>query len=160
MRGVRRMPRLWRQCRDERGIALVIALSIMILLLVGGVFLLRMSATEGDIAYNTVSAEGSFFAADAAINVAVDMIAPNVQSCIVGSTALGGGYAYQVQHTPPNTTCFAGTQQEAGYSLGSGTGYNPSGYVFYTFAFTGSGTGPRSAQRTIDAQAAYGPIAQ
>ena len=43
------MPRLWRQCRDERGIALVIALSIMILLLVGGVFLLRMSATEGDI---------------------------------------------------------------------------------------------------------------
>ena len=154
------MPRLWRQCRDERGIALVIALSIMILLLVGGVFLLRMSATEGDIAYNTVSAEGSFFAADAAINVAVDMIAPNVSSCGVASTALGGGYSYQVAHTPPNATCCAGTQQEAGYSLGSGTGYNPSGYVFYTFAFTGSGTGPRSAQRTIDAQAAYGPIAQ
>lgn len=154
------MPPLWRQCRDERGIALVIALSIMALLLVSGVFLLRMSSIEGDIAYNTVSAEGSFFAADAAINVAVDTIAPNVQSCAGTQTAIGNGYTYQVQNTPPNTTCFAGTQQEAGYSLGSGTGYNPSGYVFYTFAFTGSGTGPRSAQRTIDAQAAYGPVAQ
>jgi Tfp pilus assembly protein PilX len=154
------MRRLWRRCSDERGIALVIALSIMALLLVGGVFLLRMSSIEGDIAYNTVWAEGSFFAADAAINVAVDTIAPNVQNCSGAQTAIGGGFAYQVQNTPPATNCFAGTQQEAGYSLGSGTGYNPSGYVFYTFAFTGSGTGPRSAQRTIDAQATYGPIAQ
>lgn len=154
------MPRLWRHCSDERGIALLIALSIMILLLVGGVFLLRMSGIEGDIAYNTISSEGSFFAADAAINVAVDTIAPNVTSCAGASTAMGGGYSYQVLNTPPNLNCFAGTQQEAGYSLGSGTGYNPGGYVFYTFAFTGSGTGPRSAQRTIDAQAAYGPVAQ
>ena len=154
------MLRIWRQCRDERGIALVIALSIMALLLVGGVFLLRMSSIEGDIAYNTVWAEGSFFAADAAINVAVDTIAPTVQNCAGAQTAIGGGFAYQVQNTPPNVGCFSGTQQEAGYSLGSGTGYNPSGYVFYTFSFTGSGTGPRSAQRTIDAQATYGPIAQ
>lgn len=154
------MLRVWRQCGDERGIALVIALSIMILLLVGAVFLLRISGIEGDITDNTVSAEGSFFAADAAINVAVDTVAPHVQSCAGPQTAIGGGYVYQVQNTPPNTNCFVGTQQEAGYSLGSGTGYNPSGYVFYTFAFTGSGTGPRSAQRTIDAQAAYGPIGQ
>lgn len=154
------MYRVWRQCRDERGIALVIALSIMTLLLVGGVFLLRMSSIEGDIAYNTVWGEGSFFAADAAINVAVDTIAPNITNCAGAQTSIGNGYSYQVQNTPPNPGCFAGTQQEAGYSLGSGTGYNPSGYVFYTFAFTGSGTGPRSAQRTIDAQATYGPIAQ
>lgn len=154
------MRRLWRQCSDERGIALVIALSIMALLLVGGVFLLRMSSIEGDIAYNTVWAEGSFFAADAAINVAVDTIAPNVQNCAGAQTAIGGGFSYQVQNTAPATNCFVGTQQEAGYSLGAGTGYNPSGYVFYTFGFTGSGTGPRSAQRTIDAQATYGPIAQ
>lgn len=151
---------LRRQCRDERGIALVIALSIMALLLVGGVFLLRMSSIEGDIAYNTVWAEGSFFAADAAINVGVDTIAPNVPNCAAASTPIGNGYSYQISNTPPNPACFSGTQQEAGYSLGSGTGYNPSGYVFYTFSFTGSGTGPRSAQRTIDAQATYGPVAQ
>ncbi len=154
------MRRLWRRCCDERGIALVIALSIMALLLVGGVFLLRMSSIEGDIAYNTVWAEGSFFAADAAINVAVDTIAPNVSNCAGASTPIGNGYSYQVLNTPPNPGCFAGAQQEAGYSLGRGTGYNPAGFVFYTFSFTGSGTGPRSAQRTIDAQATYGPIAQ
>ena len=156
------MRRVWHQCCDERGIALVIALSIMALLLVSGVFLLRMSSMEGDIAYNTVWAEGSFFAADAAINVAVDTIAPNVQDCTAARTAIGNGFEYQVQNnTPPgNTSCLAGTQQEAGYSLGTGTGYNPSGFVFYTFGFSGSGFGPRSAQRTIDAQATYGPIAQ
>ena len=153
---------VWRMCRNERGIALVIALSIMALLLVGGVFLLRMSSIEGDIAYNTVWAEGSFFAADAAINVTLDAMAPAVQDCTVARTQLGGGFEYQVQNfTPPlNTGCFAGTQQEAGYSLGSGTGYNPSGFVFYTFGFAGSGFGPRSAQRTIEAQATYGPVAQ
>jgi Tfp pilus assembly protein PilX len=154
------MRRTWRRCRDQRGIALIIALSIMALLLVGGVFLLRMSSIEGDIAYNTIWAEGSFFAADAAINVAVDTIGPTVTTCAGAPTSIGNGYSYQVANTPPLVGCFSGTQQEAGYSLGSGTGYNPSGFVFYTFSFTGSGTGPRSAQRTIDAQATYGPVAQ
>jgi Tfp pilus assembly protein PilX len=151
---------LWRRCRDQRGLALGIALSVMAVLLVGAVVLLRMVSLDRDVVLNAVSAEGSFFAADAAINVALDTIAPDVASCASARTTLGSGYAYQVLNTPPNTSCFAGTQREAGYSVGNGTGYNPSGYVFYTFAFTGLGTGPRSAPRTIDARAAYGPIAQ
>jgi hypothetical protein len=44
--------------------------------------------------------------------------------------------------------------------FGTGTGYNPGGFVFYNYGITGSGTGPRSASRTIDAQVSYGPIAQ
>lgn len=151
---------VWRWCRDERGLALVIALSVMAVLLVGAVVLLRMVSIDRDGATNTVSAEGSFFAADAAINVALDTIAPDVDSCASARTPIGGGYAYQVLNTPPNASCFAGTQRVAGYSVGSGTGYNPSGYVFYTYAFTGLGTGPRSTQRTIEARAVYGPIAQ
>jgi Tfp pilus assembly protein PilX len=149
----------WRG-RDQRGLVLVIALSVMAMLLVGAVVLLRMASIDRDVPSNAVWTEGSFFAADAAINVALDTIAPEVQSCASARTALGGGYTYQVLNTPPNTSCFTGTQREAGYSVGSGTGYNPGGYVFYTFAFTGLGTGPRSAQRTIDARAAYGPVAQ
>jgi hypothetical protein len=151
---------LRRRWRDERGLAVVIALCVMAVLLVGAVVLLRMVSLDRDVVLNAVSAEGSFFAADAAINVALDTIGPDVESCATPRTTLGGGYAYQVVHTPPNTSCFAGIRREAGYSLGNGTGYNPSGYVFYTFAFTGLGTGPRSAPRTIDARAAYGPIAQ
>ena len=151
---------LWRRCSEQRGLALVIALSVMAMLLVGAVVLLRTVSLDRDVVLNAVAAEGSFYAADAAINVALDTIAPDVASCAVARTTLGSGYAYQVLNTPPNSSCFAGTLREAGYSVGNGTGYNPSGYVFYTFAFTGLGTGPRSAPRTIDARAAYGPIAQ
>src|SRR5215470_16864693 len=122
----RDMRSLWRHCIDERGIASVMAIFIMVLLLVSGIFLVRMSSTEGDIAYGTMWAEGSFFAADA------------------GADA----------------NCFLNTTQRAGYSIGSGTGYNPGGFVFYNYAITGTGTGPRSAQRIIDAQISYGPIAQ
>jgi Tfp pilus assembly protein PilX len=145
---------------DQRGLALVIALSAMAVLLVGAVVLLRVVSIERDVAVSSVAAEGSFFAADAAINVALDTIAPDVEICASARTPIGGGYAYQVLNTPPNASCFTGTQRIAGYSVGSGTGYNPSGYVFYSFAFTGLGTGPRSTQRTIDARAVYGPIAQ
>lgn len=151
---------LCQRSRDQRGLALVIALSVMALLLVGAVALVRMVSIDRDVALNAVAAEGSFFAADAAINVALDTIAPDADTCASGRTTLGGGYAYQVLNTPPNASCFAGTHRQAGYSVGNGTGYNPSGYVFYTFAFTGLGTGPRSTPRTIDARAAYGPIAQ
>ena len=154
MMGGFRMHRVWRQCSDQRGIALVIAISIMALLLAGGVFLLRMSAIEGDIAYNTVWAEGSFFAADAAINVGIDQMGPTLSTWTPGSTTIGGSFTY----TP--SVSFSGTQPQAGFSLGVGTGYNPAGFAFYSFAITGSGTGPRSAQRTIDVLATYGPIAQ
>jgi hypothetical protein len=146
--------------RDDRGVAVVIALSVMAVLLVGAVVLLRVVSIDRDVAANTVAAEGTFFAADAAVNVALDTIAPDVDNCASPRTPIGAGYTYEVLHTPPNASCFAGTQRLAGYSAGSGTGYNPSGYVFYTFAFTGVGTGPRSTQRTIEARAVYGPVAQ
>ena len=41
----RDMRGLWRQCTDERGIASVMAIFIMVLLLVSGIFLDRMSST-------------------------------------------------------------------------------------------------------------------
>ena len=151
---------LWRRARGERGLALLVALSSMAVLLVGAVILLRLASVDRDGPPSAVVAEASFFAADAAVNIALDTIGPEVQSCATARTPLGGGYAYQVLNTPPNRSCFAGTEREAGYSIGNGTGYNSAGYVFYTFTFTGVGTGPRSAQRTIDARAAYGPVAQ
>ena len=151
---------LWRRARGERGLALFVALSSMALVLVGAVIMLRMASDDRDVGGNAVVAEGTFFAADAAVNVALDAIGPDARSCATARTSLGGGYAYQVLNTPPNRSCFAGTQREAGYSIANGTGYNAAGYVFYTFTFTGVGTGPRRAQRTIDARAAYGPIAQ
>ena len=156
---------VWRQCANERGIASVMAIFIMVMMLVAGIFLVRMSSTEGDIAYGSVSAEGSFFAADAAINVGVsrvDLLPPLVVAggpC--ATTAAIGNYTYALAAgTGADANCFLNTIQKAGYSIGSGTGYNPGGFVFYNYAVTGAGTGPRSASRTIDAQVSYGPVAQ
>src|SRR5258705_12339653 len=84
----------WRQCTNERGIASVMAIFIMVMMLVAGIFLVRMSSTEGEIAYGSVSAEGSFFAADAGINVGVarvDLLPPLVAVGwpLPGSGAIG-----------------------------------------------------------------------
>jgi hypothetical protein len=158
----RDMRGIWRHCTDERGIASVMAIFIMMLMLVSGIFLVRMSSTEGDIAYGTMWAEGSFFAADAGINVGIDTVVPGGPTCVASSTALGStGFAYSVAAgTGADANCFLNTTQRAGYSIGAGTGYNPGGFVFYNYAVTGAGTGPRSASRTIDAQVSYGPVAQ
>jgi hypothetical protein len=146
------MHRVSRLLNNERGIALVIALSIMALLLVSGVFLLRMSSIEGDSAYNTVWAEGSFYAADAAINVGLDQMNPTVSTWNPGRATIGGSLSY----TP--SVEFLSEQAAPGSSMCSGITYNPGCFKNYIFTLTGTGTGPRSAQRTIDAQASYGPI--
>lgn len=152
------MRRLWRQGADERGMVLVIALFIMAILLMTGVFLVRMSSTEGDIAYNAMYSEGSFYAADAAINVGLDQVTPTLTTgaidCAEPPLTCPASFSYD------GTVNFSGTTRLPGYSIGSGTGYNPGGFVFYTYLVRGSGTGPRRAQRQIDVQAAYGPVAQ
>ena len=153
-----RMRGLWRQGADERGMVLVVALFMMAILLMTGVFLVRMSSTEGDIAYNAMWSEGSFYAADAAINVGLDQITPTNTNMIV--TALFPAPPALTPFTATGTIGFSGTARLPGYSMGAGTGYNPGGFVFITYSVVGSGTGPRSTRRQIDVQAAYGPVAQ
>jgi len=149
-----RMRGLWRQGADERGMVLVIALFMMAILLMTGVFLVRMSSTEGDIAYNAMWSEGSFYAADAAINVGLDQITPIATTVTIARTTITGSLTYQ------GSVNFSGTARLPGYSMGAGTGYNPGGFVFFTYSVVGNGAGPRSATRQIDVQAAYGPVAQ
>jgi len=149
------MRTIWGRLKDERGTVLVLALFIMAFLMVAGAFLLRMSSAETDIAYNTVWGEGSFFAAEAGLNVTVDQIGPTtVGTLTVATTAIDGNHSYQ------GSSQFIGTTTQPGYAIGYGGGYVPAGYVFYTHTVTGTGTGPRSAQRQIQARALYGPMAQ
>ena len=138
--------------------ALVVAIFTMALLLVAGVFLVRMSSTEGDIAYNAMWSEGSFFAAEAAINVGLDQVTPTNTSPL--PRALAPPPPSLDPFTASGTVRFTGTSRLPGYSIGVGTGYNPGGFAFYTYSVTGSGTGPRSTRRQIDVQAAYGPVAE
>jgi Tfp pilus assembly protein PilX len=144
-----------RRLTDERGSVLVLALFIMALLMATGVVLLRMSGSETDIAYNTVWSEGSFYAAEAALSIGIDQLGPTlVTNVALANTALGP------QFTQQGNVQFLGTTAQPGYSLGSGTGYNPSGYVFFTYTVTGTGTGPRNAQRQVEVRASFGPVAQ
>ena len=159
-----RMRGLWRQGGDERGMVLVIALFMMAILLMTGVFLVRMSSTEGDIAYNAMWSEGGFYAADAAINVGIDQVAPTNTNPT--QTALAPAPPALTPFTATGTIGFTGPTRLPGYSIGAGTGYNPGGFAFYTYSVVGTGSGPntwiapRQATRQIDVQAAYGPVAQ
>jgi hypothetical protein len=153
-----RMRGLWRQGADERGMVLVVALFIMAMLLMTGVFLVRMSSTEGDIAYNSMWSEGSFYAADAAINVGLDQIAPTNTNPTM--TPLFPAPPALDPFTATGNLGFTGTARLPGYSMGAGTGYNPGGFAFYTYSVVGTGTGPRSTTRRVDVQAVYGPVAQ
>jgi len=149
----REMRALWRRCTDERGIASVMAIFIMVLMLVSGIFLVRMSSTEGDIAYGTMWAEGSFFAADAGVNVGINTIGPGQPTCVQSATTIGA-FSYSVAAGPgADTFCFLSATSRQGDLLNQGHQS-----FDYNYAIRGSGTGPRSAQRTVDAQVAYGPV--
>jgi hypothetical protein len=149
----------WRHFTDERGIASVMAIFIMVMLLVSGIFLVRMSSTEGDIAYGTMWAEGSFFAADAAVNVGFDQVTPantNPAAQSLNFTGVNLG-----AFNPSGTITFTGTRPVQNSSMCSGTGYGScGGYAYFDYAISGSGTGPKSAQRTADARVSYGPVSQ
>src|SRR3989441_7947187 len=110
-----RMRGLWRQGGDERGMVLVIALFMMAILLMTGVFLVRMSSTEGDIAYNAMWSEGSFYAADAAINVGLDQITPTNTNMIV--TALFPAPPALTPFTATGTIGFSRTARLPAYSM-------------------------------------------
>jgi hypothetical protein len=149
------MRTIWLRVADQRGTVLLLSLFVMMFLLVAGAFLLRMSSAETDISYNTVWGEGSFFAAEAGLSVAVDAIGPTTTApCPTAPSAvtpIDGHYSYQ------GNSCFIGTTNQPRYAIGYTGGYVPSGYRFNSHNVTGTGTGPRNAQRQIQARALFGP---
>jgi hypothetical protein len=139
---------------DERGSVLVLAIFIMALLMAAGMIMLRMSTSETDIAYNTVWAEGAFYAAEAAIAVGIDQLGPTLVADVpMAATQLGPDY------TRMGNVQFLGATQQPGFALSSGPTYsNPAGFYFNQYRIAGTGTGPRSAQRQLEIQATFGPI--
>lgn len=140
--------------RDERGSVLVLAIFIMALLLATGMIMLRMSASETDIAYNTVWSEGSFYAAEAALSVGIDQLGPTlVDPVAFAATPLGTEYTRQ------GNVAFIGTIPQPGYSIPAFPTYGTTGYGYYVYTVTGTGTGPRNAQRQLETRAIFGPVA-
>jgi hypothetical protein len=132
----------------------VLAIFIMALLLAAGMIMLRMSASETDIAYNTVWAEGSFYAAEAAIAVGIDQLGPTLMADVaIPAAQLGPDY------TRTSNVQFLGATQGPGYALSAMPSYsNAAGFYFNQYRIAGTGAGPRSAQRQLEIQATFGPV--
>jgi len=166
--------------RTQRGSVLLIALFVLIVLSFLGISLLTLSGTESNIAQNALWSEGTFAATEAGLQTGLNQLSANtvdsVKSIPTGVTdprndgtnhvAIGTGtYTYQFRSggrtaAGPQPLQFKNTRIEAGYSIAIGTGYNPSGYAFYSYQINATGTGPRNAQRELETLAEYGPVAQ
>ena len=74
------------------------------------------------------------------------------QTDIVGN--VGSGAAY------PHGPYLVGEIPEAGYAVGTSTGYSSSGYVFQIYQIQGTGIGPRNTEREVEVQVELGPVEQ
>lgn len=151
--------------RSEAGSIFMVVLLAVVVLSALGATLLTISVTESTYAYRDLWSEGSFWAAEAGIQTGIDQLSINTatstQAIPVTTIPAGGDYNYRSgrrSDAGPQPLQFVKTRTEAGYSIGSGTGYNPSGYIFYAYMITATGTGPRNGQRELEAQAEFGPV--
>lgn len=153
------------QRRGEEGSALVIALLLMMLLLLLGGALLVTSEAESLISTNDEWSEGAFYAAEAAVQVAIDQLSPDPASNteVVPLTDIGERFTYRTggrDDDAPQPPAYVGSMHSSGYNIGAGTGYNTSEYIFDIYRINGTGAGPRNARREIEVQVQYGPVAR
>lgn len=161
------------QTRDgEKGSVMLVALLVMVVLSLLGVAFMMLSNTETIVAGNALWSEGSFYAAEAGVQTALDQISEDVTAskAAIPETAIGGSddlgdvtYSFRSgsrTDTEAMPIEFIGTQPAAGYSVESGTGYNPAGYDFYVYQINVTGTGPRNTEREVEVQAEFGPVSK
>jgi len=151
----------------ERGVALASTLMAMVVLLVLGAAAISTTTLELRMSGSHRSSLQAFYAAEAGLHTGVSQLSANRETSAqaIPVTGIGGDNTYQYrsgrQHDAgPQPLEFVGTRPMAGYSVGNGTGYNPAGYVLYTYQITTTGIGPSNAQRELTALGGYGPVAQ
>ena len=151
-----------RTLASERGVSLIVVIMLMVIILAITAAGLFFSSVELRVSGNHRAGTQAFYAADAGVNVGVSQIAldPTVSTAPFSGT-LSGGLAYRSGHISDSVakpSTLRGIKNEPGYSLGSGTGYNTSGYSFYQYQINVTGTGPLASAREVEAQAEYGPV--
>jgi hypothetical protein len=143
--------------KNDRGITLVVVLMVMVILLsVIGAGLL-FSGVNSKMTANYNLGTKAFNAADTGVNAGVSQIPSTVA---LAATQVPGTDSYYQSESIQ----LKGTAPQAGYSLGSGTGYNQSGYAFYQYQMNMKGffkpAATELATRRVEAQATYGPVGQ
>ena len=149
--------------RDEAGSVLLMSLLALVILSLLGAGLLTMSGTETFVTFRSVYREGAFYAAEAGVHTGLDQLSANTATSTqaIPATNIGNWYTYRSGRRAdpgPQPLDFTGTRPGTGYSAAVGTGYNPAGYVFYSYHMNVTGGGPRSAQREVEALAEFGPV--
>ena len=81
----------------------------------------------------------------------------------IGPTVIDGDYSYRSYRpgeadNTAKSLDYIGFKAEPGYSMGTGTGYNPSGYGYLRYQIRIIGQGPLAAARRVEAQGRYGPV--
>lgn len=151
-----------RTLNSEKGMALLVAIMIMaVMLSISGAGLL-FSGLNLKISGNFRSGTQAFYAAETGVNVGINQLVVN-QAAATAPLAgtINGDFAYRSGRRDKSVSQpleFHGMRTAAGYSIGTGTGYNPSGYGFYTYQINVTGTGPMGTAREIEAMAQYGPV--
>jgi len=155
---------------NNRGISLVVVLMVMaILLTVIGAGLI-FSGINTKVAMNYRTGIRAFNAADTGMLAIALSVAPGTTPSST-PVSLGSNLCYRFGKRDGTLPSMTPTMKnQVGYSLGSGTGYNVSGYSFYQYQVNVTGTyntnstcpsvGNETAAREVEALALYGPVAQ
>ncbi len=136
---------------DQRGVALILALSMLVILSLLGALALSVSTTDVQVSGNLKNAQYAFFAADAAVEYAMGNV-DIVQS--TGTTDLNSS-------THPANLSMGGTKLDPNAvnevvslgpgelpdSLGDRFGREKFGGAYYTISVTGLGVNERSQTR-------------
>lgn len=151
-----------RTLNSEKGMALVVAIMMMaIMLSITGAGLL-FSGIDLKISGNLRSGTQAFYAAETGVNIGINQLMVNQAAATAPfAGTMDEGFAYRSGRRDDSGSQpleFSGMRTAAGYSIGTGTGYNPSGYGFYTYEINVTGTGPMGTAREIEALAQYGPV--
>jgi hypothetical protein len=167
---IRRGSEMNPKLRNCHGITLIVVLMVMaILLSVVGAGLL-FSGINTKITGNYQTGTRAFYTADIGINAVASVITPG-SSPSSTPVSLGNNVCYRFGKRDGTIPSFQpSVKSGAGFSLGSGTGYNASGYAFYQYQINVTGTfspgtscptvGTETAAREVEAQATYGPVAK
>ncbi len=154
---------------NTQGISLVVVLMVMaILLTVIGAGLI-FSGINTKVAMNYRTGTRAFNAADTGMLAIALSVTPGVTPSSTPVT-LGNNLCYRFGKRDGTVlTPTPVVKSAAGFSLGSGTGYNSSGYNFYQYTLNVTGTystgstcpslGNETAAREVEGLALYGPIA-
>jgi Tfp pilus assembly protein PilX len=150
--------------RGERGSALIITVLLLTLLLALGTSLLATATIEQAIATNERWSEGAFFAAEAAVQTAIDTLTQGGAPAAIPITDLGDDYWYRsggADDVGPTAPTLVATTEAEGYSAAAGSGYGSSTtWVMEIYQINATGFGPQSAQREVEVQISVGPLPQ